>query len=499
MNRIIRIIPLVFAFALFSGCEDDITSIDMPELSENLVTPFREFALEPVADGVVALSSTVRDSTIEFSWESANSGLNRPIDYTVVIYDTDAGVDNAVFEITANDEGSATAASITHQAVNNVLEELGMGIGEDTTMVWTVRAVSRDRQTLSEPQSITFRTFVDEIAPFSLITPPSPTIVILSRETPDAEIMVEWGSTFSGFENDITYQWVATVAGNDDPDARLELDADEMGEATQITFTHQTLNDQLMALGLAEGETVILEWHAVASVDGSLTRSSNEVFQVVFRTFPAPDLVIPTLFLVGDATAAGWDNNNNNTPLFRDPENGAMFYYQGFFSAGGFKLLENLGQWQPQWGLGASEGLLGVNDGTGSDPEPIPVPADGYYEFVFDGIAGTYTFESMDVSSAPTFATVGIIGSATPNEWNDPDTDMTQSTFDDHKWFISAQDLTANALKFRADDNWDVNWGGDTFPYGLGPINGPDISIPLDANYLIWFNDLDGRYAIIEQ
>ena len=51
------------------------------------------------------------------------------------------------------------------------------------------------------------------------------------------------------------------------------------------------------------------------------------------------------LYLVGDATAAGWNNNNNNTPIFRDGENDDIYYFDGRFAGGdgveGFKLLES--------------------------------------------------------------------------------------------------------------------------------------------------------------
>src|SRR5690606_26146921 len=48
------------------------------------------------------------------------------------------------------------------------------------------------------------------------------------------------------------------------------------------------------------------------------------------------------LFLVGNATAADWNNNGNNPPLIRDPENENVYSYRAYFLGGGegFKLLE---------------------------------------------------------------------------------------------------------------------------------------------------------------
>src|SRR5690606_31439825 len=89
----------------------------------------------------------------------------------------------------------------------------------------------------------------------------------------------------------------------------------------------------------------------------------------------------PHLYLVGDVTAAGWDPNNTNTPLFRDGESDFVFNFTGRFAgaagAEGFKLLSILGEWQPQWGLDGES--LSNSDILGEDPAAFLVSTDGYY------------------------------------------------------------------------------------------------------------------------
>ncbi|WP_300434722.1 SusF/SusE family outer membrane protein [Christiangramia sp.] len=203
------------------------------------------------------------------------------------------------------------------------------------------------------------------------------------------------------------------------------------------------------------------------------------------------------LFLVGSATAAGWDNNNNNTPLFRDSENDNLYYFQGNFTAGEFKLLEIRGMWQPQWGTDDGT-TLAVNPGDGTDPGVFAIDSEGYYSYTFNTDDMTFTKESIDASSADTYGSIGVIGTATTGTdegWN-ADMDLTQSSFNPHIWYSTEMQLFDGEMKFRANDAWDVNWGGDTEISGKSTMNGPNIPVS-EGTYEIWFNDLDGRYILI--
>lgn len=207
------------------------------------------------------------------------------------------------------------------------------------------------------------------------------------------------------------------------------------------------------------------------------------------------------LFFVGDATAAGWNNNNNNTPLFRHSDNDNMFSFTGRFAGGddveGFKLLEVLGQWQPQWG--GTDGTLAVNAGDSDDPAAFSVDSDAYYTLNLNTEDMTYTFESYDASGAATYGSIGIIGPAQSGGW-DADTDMTQSEFDPHIWYINGLELTDGEFKFRADDDWADNWGAASGELsGQANYGAGDNMTAVAGTYDIWFNDITGRYILIPQ
>ena len=156
------------------------------------------------------------------------------------------------------------------------------------------------------------------------------------------------------------------------------------------------------------------------------------------------EVPIVDLFLVGNATAADWDNNNNNPPLVRDPENPNAYSFTGKFlgNPNEFKLLETRGQWQPQWGL--DNDIFISSDELGFDPGSFVVSGgEGYYTLNVNTDDGTWSFETFDESDSPSYTTVGIIGSATTGDdsgWNQ-DMDLTQSTFDSHLWYMNGLEL----------------------------------------------------------
>lgn len=210
------------------------------------------------------------------------------------------------------------------------------------------------------------------------------------------------------------------------------------------------------------------------------------------------------LFLVGDATPTGWDNSatSNNYPLFRDPANENIYYYTGKFMAANLKLIHNRGAWAPQFG-GENGNLVARPTEDVEDPAPIAVPAEGYYTFTVNLEDLTYTLEPYDASGAATYDVIGLVGDGTTVGWPGdanptPDIQLNQSEFDPHIWFVKDIELSDGPVKFRAELNWDVNWGGDTFPSGKATMNGSDIQAS-EGTYEVWFNDLTGRYIFVPQ
>ena len=85
----------------------------------------------------------------------------------------------------------------------------------------------------------------------------------------------------------------------------------------------------------------------------------------------------------------------------------------------------------------------------------------------------------------------GLIGDATPGGW-DADTNMTYS-MDTKTWTLTT-DLSVGNIKFRANDNWDLNYGDDNFD-GSMEQGGTDIPIEEAGNYTIVLNLEVAGYA----
>ncbi len=236
---------------------------------------------------------------------------------------------------------------------------------------------------------------------------------------------------------------------------------------------------------------------AFAGTDGS--NGISQESDIVSITVTLPEVgeeegPKTNLFLVGDATAAGWNPNNNNTAMFRDPANDDLFYYTGYFNAGFVKFLEGAA-WAPQYG--SENGTDLIYRATEADPDPpaIEITTAGYYSITVDLDSMTFSISSYDASGADTYSTIGYIGTATPGGW-DADTDMTQSSHNPHLWYANDIALAEGEMKFRANDAWDVNWGADTAISGQATVNGPNIPVE-EGTYDIWFNDLTGSYILV--
>ena len=76
--------------------------------------------------------------------------------------------------------------------------------------------------------------------------------------------------------------------------------------------------------------------------------------------------------------------------------------------------------------------------------------APGYYKIDVDLSTKTYNLTPI--------TTIGIIGDATADGWNS-DQDMTYNQAE-RCWEIKDVTLKAGSFKFRANDGWDINWGG---------------------------------------
>lgn len=275
---------------------------------------------------------------------------------------------------------------------------------------------------------------------------------------------------------------------------------------TNHSLIMSELNTAAGDLGLPPSEWNTLYARVTSSLgsEGDLKVSSNTIS---FEVNPYFNYPFNDYFLVGNATAAGWNNNNNNPVLFRDASNPDVYRYTGFFQKNGginegrFKVIEAKGFWQPQWGTTYSEpddpietsGAIAGNPITqDSDPGRFGVESEGYYTFTIDFGDGEYSIEPFDASNAPEFTSMTLQGSGIS-----ADTEMNQLSIDPHIWYLNNVSLMTGGVQFETDTG--ATWGGDTAFSGMASEGGPAIDVVVADDYNVWFNDLTGEYILIPQ
>jgi hypothetical protein len=173
----------------------------------------------------------------------------------------------------------------------------------------------------------------------------------------------------------------------------------------------------------------------------------------------------------------GWDPALNTTVLSSPNSDDKYEGYFWFDADTEFKFA--LGGWDNNWGDDGNDGTLepgGAN---------IKATEAGFYKINVDLAALTYTFIKTEW---------GIIGSATANGW-DSDQNMTYDAAE-NAWTITA-DLVAGEVKFRANDDWGLNYGDDG-GNAILEAGGANISIPANGTYLIklYLDSPDHTYYI---
>lgn len=178
---------------------------------------------------------------------------------------------------------------------------------------------------------------------------------------------------------------------------------------------------------------------------------------------PNPGGTYPVIYVPG--AYQGWNPESANQLSSRNNDN----TYEGYiyFADAGSEFKFTLGpNWDNNFG---DDGANGTLDQNGAN---LSVPEAGFYKINVDLNALTYSLLKT---------TWGLIGSATPGGWGS-DQDMTYDPAEG-AWRIQL-DLVAGEIKFRANDDWGLNYGDDGANALLGE-GAANIAIPSAGTYLI--------------
>ncbi len=332
-----------------------------------------------------------------------------------------------------------------------------------------------------------------------LFTISAPTAPVLSElgftdleldavNTGNPAITLNWDETDYGQQAAVNY---AIQFASDDT-FTTPVTAATITGSTSITLSVNEINAAAGSAGLNP-----FEWNAmharIVSTLGSQNSEESISNTIQFNVYPYFNYSFKDYYLVGNATAPDWNNNNNNPAIFRDANDSSIFEYTGYFGVGEFKLLEEKGLWQPQWGTNDTSSI-DVNPGGGSDPGTFPnnnsaIADAGYYTFKINFASKTFTFVAFDESAIISPANLTLKGTSTA------DVAMTALAFDGHIWYANNVKLTPGNVAFATGAG--ANWGGSTSFSGVATDGGDSIPVIVEDDYDVWFNDLTGQYILI--
>ena len=177
----------------------------------------------------------------------------------------------------------------------------------------------------------------------------------------------------------------------------------------------------------------------------------------------------PVLYMAGDAN--GWNQID-----YLSSEDGVHFTGYMYLNQNGFKFCT-----QKDW-KGTNYG--GAFFGESEDNIMMTQEA-GFYQVDVDLSAKTYTLSPFNI---------GIIGNATPSGWAS-DTDMKYNPTE-RCWEIKGVELSDGEMKFRANDDWALSWGGELD--NLTTQNGPNIAVTAGTYDIKLYIDWEGNTAKCE-
>ncbi|AGC76114.1 uncharacterized protein DUF5019 [Nonlabens dokdonensis] len=269
----------------------------------------------------------------------------------------------------------------------------------------------------------------------------------------------------------VTYEVQASANPADFENAAVVTSTSELSTA----LTVEDLNNLAGSLGLTPFQAGSIAMRVKASLaDPAVESEFTEVIvlNVTPYTTESPRLWVPGNYAAASGYGADWAPGDAATPYLEAVEFGST-EYEGFVNmdvaSPMFKItLEQ--DWDEAFGDSGTPGELSLSGGD------LSVPGAGfYYITVNTDPDGDGDFSDATWTATPT--SWAMIGTATPNDWNDPDTDMTYNATT-QKWEVTLM-LSQDQFKFRANDDWGTptnNFGQSSDNPDLLGFNGGDLT-----------------------
>ncbi len=242
--------------------------------------------------------------------------------------------------------------------------------------------------------------------------------------------------------------------------------------ATSLEVSNLAMDQAVLMLG---GQADIPSQYDIRVT--AVTESAGGVINVV------SDVVTITVtpyqlesYIYAPGAYQGWDPSTANTFTSATSNNIYVGYINFPEANSEFKFTQNR-NWDVSWGDDGGDGTLEPNG------QNLKSLAAGSHKITVDLNSNTYTMEAYSV---------GLVG--VYNDWGgSPDTEMTWD--DAQRKFVATLALPAGDIKFRINNNWDVNYG-DSNDDGILDQGGDNLNIAAAGTYTFTFDPINMTYTI---
>lgn len=402
------------------------------------VTAFSGFGLASSPAAITTNPATPTAVGVTLSWNKAFSGFAG-----VITYELQHAKNGTSFATPTVVAVTGFTKTFTHLELNSI------ALGYDVAPSVAGNVQFRIKATNELGAIVYSSTASVAITPYIAIN----AVGIIGDATPGS-----WGTDTDLYRPDASKpsEWTTIVYLVGGKSAKFRLDDDWATNWGANAFPSGT--------GVKDGANIPVSTSGYYKVDFN---AATAAYTFTARSVPS----VTSVSAIGAATPGGWGSDTN---LTQDPTNSNIFTGTITLTAGEMKFRKT-GDWGTNWGASTFPSGWGVADG------PNIVVTAGTYFVRLDIATGEYAFGPTNRGTP--YADIGVIGDSTPGGWGS-DTNLIQNPSNPFKWSKKLA-LVNGEAKFRADNDWAVNWG-----------NGPNNITGITAGtYQITFNTLTGEYT----
>jgi len=540
MKKIINYILLIAVVAVLSSCMDEVGDFTV---NGEAITGFE--LQGPDNNDTIKINTEALSETFAFEWAAAESGLGSPIVYTLLFDIADGDFSNPIWSKQSDNSGADAMATLTYQELQEIYSAAGSSGVASVKWNVKAENGSPNVKMGQVANSLKIALSSDGVSNFDLVNPLDNSILQIDGSKENDAITFDWNDATSG-SGTVTYKFYIDELGGDFSDPLITLDADNDGTASQISKTIGEWKALLEQAGIEDGSyswsvkaissdlewmksvyEVYIEfvnWNRPIWIVGDYNGWDNSDNAKFIITTPTSNRTAEGYVYLKQGgiklvTDHSWDNahtyGDDGSGNLTNPGNNISVQEDGYYrvranlSEMTFSLVKtdwgiigsatpsdwgdetplnynsDLEQWIGGVHLTANEFKFRANHSWdynyGSDEADgklqagganIPVDIEDDYAITLDfSTPNEYTYSVHRW---------GVIGGATPDPtWG---SDFNMSWDAENSVFTITIDLTAGEFKFRADDGWAVNFGGDLDNLTQ---DGSNLSVSENGNYTL--------------